>query len=55
MAAELFENTLLGTVGPQGWTDLFNGKMAWDDPKVKQAAQTYGKMLETTKTATIRP
>jgi glucose/mannose transport system substrate-binding protein len=43
--AELFENTLLGTVGPQGWTDLFNGKMAWDDPKVKQAAQTYGTML----------
>jgi glucose/mannose transport system substrate-binding protein len=43
--AQLFENTLLGTVGPQGWTDLFTGKMAWDDPKVKQAAQTYGKML----------
>ncbi len=44
-AAQLFENTLLGTVGPQGWTDLFSGKMAWDDPKVKQAAETYGKML----------
>src|SRR5215813_7818873 len=43
--AQLFENTLLGTVGPQGWTDLFHGKMAWDDPKVKQAAETYGKML----------
>ena len=43
--AQLFENTLLGTVGPQGWTDLFTGKMAWDDPKVKQAAETYGKML----------
>jgi glucose/mannose transport system substrate-binding protein len=44
--AQLFENTLLGTIGPQGWIDLFSGKMAWDDPKVKQAAQTYGKMLE---------
>ena len=43
--AQLFENTLLGTVGPQGWTDLFTGKMAWDHPKVKQAAETYGKML----------
>jgi glucose/mannose transport system substrate-binding protein len=43
--AQLFENTLLGTIGPQGWIDLFSGKMAWDDPKVKQAAQTYGKML----------
>ena len=44
--AQLFENTLLGTIGPQGWLDLFSGKMAGDDPKVKQAAQTYGKMLE---------
>ncbi len=43
--AQLFENTLLGTVGPQGWTDLFTGKMAWDHPKVKQAAEIYGKML----------
>jgi len=36
---------LLGTLGPQGWVDLFSGKLAWDDPKVKQAAETYGKML----------
>jgi glucose/mannose transport system substrate-binding protein len=43
--AQLFENTLLGTVGPQGWTDLFTGKMAWDHPKVKRAAEIYGKML----------
>jgi glucose/mannose transport system substrate-binding protein len=43
--AELFENTLLGTVGPEGWAALFSGKMAWDDPKVKQAAETYLKML----------
>jgi glucose/mannose transport system substrate-binding protein len=37
--AQLFENTLLGTIGPQGWIDLFSGKMAWDDPKVKQAVK----------------
>jgi glucose/mannose transport system substrate-binding protein len=43
--ADLFENTLLGTVGPQGWTDLFTGKMAWDHPKVKRAAEIYGQML----------
>jgi glucose/mannose transport system substrate-binding protein len=43
--AEIFENTLVGTVGPQGWMDLFSGKMAWEDPKVKQAAQIYGKIL----------
>jgi glucose/mannose transport system substrate-binding protein len=44
--AQLFENTLLGTVGPTGWQDLFSGKMAFDDPKVKQAAQSYAKILE---------
>jgi glucose/mannose transport system substrate-binding protein len=43
--AQLFENTLLGIVGPKGWSDLATGKMAWDDPKVKQAAETYGKFL----------
>jgi len=43
--AQLFENTLLGTVGPTGWQDLFSGKMAFDDPKVKQAAQSYAKIL----------
>ena len=44
--AELFENTLLGVVGPQGWRDLFNGRMAFGDPKVKQAARLYGRMLD---------
>jgi glucose/mannose transport system substrate-binding protein len=44
--AELFENTLLGVLGPQGWRDLFSGKMAFDSPPVKQAAQLYGKMLD---------
>jgi glucose/mannose transport system substrate-binding protein len=44
--AELFENTLLGVLGPQGWQDLFGGKLAFDDPKVKRAAQLYGKVLD---------
>jgi glucose/mannose transport system substrate-binding protein len=43
--AQLFENTLLGVVGAKGWSDLASGKLAWDDPKVKQAAETYGKFL----------
>ncbi|HEY5893758.1 MAG TPA: ABC transporter substrate-binding protein [Chthoniobacterales bacterium] len=43
--AHLFENTLLATVGPQGWLDLFAGRMAWDDPKVKQGAENYVKLL----------
>jgi outer membrane protein OmpA-like peptidoglycan-associated protein len=45
-SAQLFENTLLGVVGPQGWTDLFSGKMKWDDPKVKQAIQYFAKMQD---------
>jgi len=44
--AELFENTLLGTVGGDGWLKLFAGEMAWDDPMVKQAMTNYGKMLD---------
>jgi glucose/mannose transport system substrate-binding protein len=44
--AELFENTLLGVLGPQGWQELFGGKMMFDDPRVKQAAWLYGRMLD---------
>ena len=44
--AELFENTLLGVLGPQGWQELFGGKMMFDDPRVKQAARLYGRMLD---------
>src|ERR1700746_839835 len=45
-SAQLFENTLLGVVGPQGWTDLFSGKMKWDDPKVKEAMTYFAKMQD---------
>ncbi|HEV3208657.1 MAG TPA: extracellular solute-binding protein, partial [Chthoniobacterales bacterium] len=45
-SSQLFENTLLGVVGPQGWTDLFSGKMQWDDPKVKQAMEYFAKMQD---------
>jgi glucose/mannose transport system substrate-binding protein len=45
-SSQLFENTLLGVVGPQGWMDLFSGKMKWDDPKVKQAMNYFAKMQD---------
>jgi outer membrane protein OmpA-like peptidoglycan-associated protein len=45
-SSQLFENTLLGVVGPQGWTDLFTGRMKWDDPKVKQAIEYFAKMQD---------
>jgi glucose/mannose transport system substrate-binding protein len=44
--AELFENTLLGVLGPQAWQELFGGEMMFDDPRVKQAARLYGRMLD---------
>jgi glucose/mannose transport system substrate-binding protein len=45
-SAQLFENTLLGVIGPKGWTDLFTGAMQWDDPKVKEAMKAFGKMQD---------
>ena len=45
-SAQLFENTLLGVIGGQGWIDLFSGKMKWDDPKVKQAMTYFAKMQD---------
>jgi glucose/mannose transport system substrate-binding protein len=44
-SAQLFENTLLGVVGPDVYMDLFAGKMSFDSPEVKSAMDTYGKML----------
>ena len=44
--AELFENTLLGVLGPKGWQELFAGEMMFDDPRVKEAARLYGRMLK---------
>ncbi len=41
----VFEMTLLGSVGPQKFLDLYSGKMAFDDPAVKKAMDTYGKLL----------
>src|SRR6202790_4281761 len=45
-SAQLFENTLLGVIGGQGWLDLFAGKMKWDDPKVKEAMKYFAKMQD---------
>jgi glucose/mannose transport system substrate-binding protein len=45
-SAQLFENTLLGVIGAQGWLDLFSGKLQWDDPKVKQAMTYFAKMQD---------
>ena len=44
--AQTFENTLLGTVGPEKYDQLFKGEASWDDDGVRQAADTYAKMLD---------
>lgn len=45
-AAHLFEDVLLGTVGPQMYRDLFAGKAKFDDPKVTQALQNMRRVLD---------
>jgi glucose/mannose transport system substrate-binding protein len=45
-SAQLFENTLLGAIGPKGWSDLFSGAMQWDDPRVKEAMKLFAKMQD---------
>jgi glucose/mannose transport system substrate-binding protein len=45
-SAQLFENTLLGVIGSKGWTDLFSGKMDWDNPRVREAMKLFGKMQD---------
>jgi glucose/mannose transport system substrate-binding protein len=42
----LFESVLLATFGPEDYPKLFSGQIAWDDPRVKQAAETAKKMLD---------
>ncbi|HEU4324068.1 MAG TPA: extracellular solute-binding protein [Roseiflexaceae bacterium] len=42
----LFESVLLATFGPQEYPKLFDGSIAWDDPRVQQAADTAKRMLD---------
>jgi glucose/mannose transport system substrate-binding protein len=44
--AQLFENTLLGVVGPEKYAGLWDGSVTFDDPDVKSAMEVYGRMLE---------
>lgn len=44
--AELFENTLLASLGSDGWNQLTGGGTGWDGEKVKTAAADTAKMLQ---------
>jgi glucose/mannose transport system substrate-binding protein len=45
-SAQLFENTLLGVIGPEKYNGLWDGSVAFDSPEVKQAMEAYGRMLD---------
>ncbi|QHA93435.1 ABC transporter substrate-binding protein [Bacillus sp. N1-1] len=44
-ATHLFETALLGTLGADDYKKLFTGELSFSDPKVKEAAENYKKML----------
>jgi glucose/mannose transport system substrate-binding protein len=44
--AQLFENTLLGVLGPEKYMGLWNGSVPFDSAEVKEAMDVYGRMLD---------
>ncbi|MDY0095205.1 MAG: ABC transporter substrate-binding protein [Candidatus Vecturithrix sp.] len=44
--AQLFENTLLGVVGPDKYLGLWNGSVSFADPDVIKAMEVYDRMLD---------
>ncbi|KDE46000.1 ABC transporter substrate-binding protein [Geobacillus sp. CAMR12739] len=44
-ATHLFENVLLGTLGTENYKKLWTGEVSFNDPQVKQAVETFKKML----------
>ena len=44
--AELFENTLIGVIGPDKYQGLWTGATSFESPEVKSAITTYSKMLD---------
>lgn len=45
-ATMLWEDVLLGTVGPQKYDQIWQGKVSWDDPGIRQSLETFKKMLQ---------
>jgi glucose/mannose transport system substrate-binding protein len=43
--AELFENTLLSTIGTAGWKNMINDRLDWRSAKVRTALRSFGDML----------
>src|SRR5690625_2911279 len=45
-ATMIFENVLLGVLGPEDYNKLFAGEIEFDDERVIEAAETFNKMLD---------
>ena len=44
----LWESVMVGSLGAQGWRDLWAGKMKFTDPKVVAAFDMFGKVMDCT-------
>jgi glucose/mannose transport system substrate-binding protein len=45
-AVHLFEDVLLGTLGPEEYKKLWTGELSFEDPSVREAVDAFGRMLE---------
>nr|WP_259548775.1 ABC transporter substrate-binding protein [Heyndrickxia oleronia] len=44
-ATQIFENVLVAKLGVDGYNKLWTGELAFDDPKVKESAEIFKKMM----------
>jgi glucose/mannose transport system substrate-binding protein len=44
-SVELFENTLLGVVGAEGWSRIRDDSFDWSGPQLKEALTRYGEVV----------
>ena len=47
-ATHLLESVILASLGPDRYRDLWNGKIKWNDPQVREALTNYARMMEYT-------
>jgi glucose/mannose transport system substrate-binding protein len=45
-STHLFENVLLGVLGPEAYRGLWTGETDWNSPEVTEALDTFARMLE---------
>ncbi|MDK2952396.1 MAG: glucose/mannose transport system substrate-binding protein [Kosmotogales bacterium] len=45
-ATHLFEDVLASTLGPDGYKGLWDGSVSFDDPKVVEAVEIFGRLMD---------